>query len=222
MAWSPAVKAAAMAVMAANGAPVASAIYGIDDGFWKFHGRPSPGTLRPRDAWVSPALARELGLTIGAGAGAAAGAGAGAGAAAGGAPPMMLALAASSCDCSSRRRFLSERCTDAATKRARPSASQCAVSSRASRWASSRSGRVRATCARSSCRSARLQADLNQPEKVNAVLVSAGPGPEGGARARADADASAARVRRFGGGCQGGAVSGSGAGERAFTSRTPA
>src|SRR5688572_18339983 len=26
------------------------AIYGIDDGFWKFHGRPSPGTLRPRDA----------------------------------------------------------------------------------------------------------------------------------------------------------------------------
>lgn len=43
------------------------AIYGIDDGFWKFHGRPSPGTLRPRDAWVSQALARELGLAAGAG-----------------------------------------------------------------------------------------------------------------------------------------------------------
>src|SRR5262245_641654 len=40
------------------------AIYGIDDGFWKFHGRPSPGTLRPRDAWVSPALARELGIAV--------------------------------------------------------------------------------------------------------------------------------------------------------------
>jgi hypothetical protein len=36
------------------------AIYGIDEDFWKFHDRPSPGELRPREAWVSEALAREL------------------------------------------------------------------------------------------------------------------------------------------------------------------
>jgi len=42
-------------------------VYGVDERFWQFHGRPAPATLAAggRDALLSPALAREFGAAVG-------------------------------------------------------------------------------------------------------------------------------------------------------------
>lgn len=159
------------------------AIYGVDDGFWKFHGRPSPGTLRPRDAWVSPALARELGLNVGAGAGAG-------GADESGAPSVLVRLQQPTAvplgTLHGRR--------DEAGKTIRVTVRD--VVSRESMGEFSlrpSQGDVRAIF----LPIARLQTDLDQPEKVNAVLVAARETGDGSAD---DTGAAAAAARALEGG----------------------
>ena len=157
------------------------AIYGIDDGFWKFHGRPSPGTLRPRDAWVSPALARELGLTAGGSAGADAGDS--------GARSVLVRLQQPSAvplGTLHGRRDEAGKTIRVTVRDVVPRESMGEFSLRPSQ------SDVRAIF----LPLARLQTDLNQPEKVNAILVAAsnndsGDGEGAGAAVGADADANA-------------------------------
>jgi putative ABC transport system permease protein len=156
------------------------AIYGIDDGFWKFHSRPSPGTLRPRDAWVSPALARELGLTFGA-----TGSAAGAGAGDSGARSVLVRLqqpTAVPLGTLHGRRDEAGKTIRVTVRNVVSRESMGEFSLRPSQ------GDVRAIF----LPLARLQTDLNQPDKVNAVLVSVSARTGAGAGAGADADASAA------------------------------
>jgi putative ABC transport system permease protein len=145
------------------------AIYGIDDGFWKFHGRPSPGALRPRDAWVSPALARELALP----------------ADGSDARSVLVRLqqpAAVPLGTLHGRRDEAGKTIRVTVRGVVSRESMGEFSLRPSQ------GDVRAIY----LPIARLQTDLNQPEKVNAVLVAARTGTGTGAGADADADANAA------------------------------
>jgi ABC-type antimicrobial peptide transport system permease subunit len=141
------------------------AIYGVDEGFWKFHWSTPPGTLRPRDAWVSPALARELGFAASTG-----------GDAESVARSVLVRLQQPSAvplgTLHGRR--------DEAGKTIRVTVR--GVVSRESMGEFSlrpSQGDVRAIF----LPLARLQADLNQPEKVNAVLVGALGGVEAAANA---------------------------------------
>jgi putative ABC transport system permease protein len=156
------------------------AIYGIDDGFWKFHGRQSPGTLRPRDAWVSPALARELALPQGDAEGGKGGDGGDRGALIRLQQPTAVPLGTLH-----GRRDESGKTIRVTVRGVVPAASMGEFSLRPSQ------GDVRAIFVPI----ARLQTELNQPERVNAVLVAARGTGDTNAAASEDADAAAAAAR---------------------------
>jgi putative ABC transport system permease protein len=155
------------------------AIYGIDDGFWKFHGRQSPGSLRPRDAFVSPALARELGLTLGGGSEG------GAGDSGADARSVLVRLqqpTAVPLGTLHGRRDEAGKTIRVTVRGVVSRESMGEFSLRPSQ------GDVRAIF----LPIARLQTDLNQPDRVNAVLVAARTGAGAGAGAAANAATNAA------------------------------
>lgn len=127
------------------------AVYGIDEGFWAFHGRSSPGALRPREAWISPALARELGPSD-----------EGAGGSQGAVLVRLQQPSAIPLSTLHGRREEAGRTIRATVRGVLPVEAMGEFSLRPVQ------GDVRAIF----LPIARLQADLNQPGRINAVLVS--------------------------------------------------
>ncbi len=157
-----------MAVSASTGARLSGvSIYGVDERFWTFHGRRAPGPLRARDAWVSPALARDLGLSADAGSRADNGVQTAAG---GGAillrMPQPSAIPLSTLQ---GRRDESGQTIRVTVRGTLPADRMGEFSLRPHQ------GDVRAVFVPI----ARLQADLSRPASINAVLIKMGEAPAG-------------------------------------------
>jgi putative ABC transport system permease protein len=151
------------------------AVYGIDERFWTFHGRPSPGALRPREAYLSPGLARELWPDEGQSATAAEPGGEGRSVLVRVQQPSAVPLGSLH-----GRRDEAGKTIRAMVRGVLPAEAMGEFSLRP------RQGDVRAIF----LPLARLQADLNQPDRINAILVAArAPDAERGSHAAREIEA---------------------------------